>query len=216
MASVNTRQNLGRGCPYCSKRSKIPCCLLTSLGNPKYTKLHLEWSQLNQKQPRDFYPKSRLSVWWSCGRHTWKTRISSRTTKGNNCPKCARSKMEEKMASVLQSISLTPTVERRILEFKKQRLPGSQEEGKKACLEADFLVVILLDAKTLRKFVIEMDGQQHFVPVSFGAFGNILQEQYSYNRINIVIEENSHIVRSLTYPCCILHMMYVRVITKHW
>lgn len=79
------------GCPYCKKRiiSNVHN-LLTDF--PYYAK---QWNYVKNGNlsPSDFPPKSQKSVWWTCDfnpNHTWKDRISNRTSLNRGCKICSK------------------------------------------------------------------------------------------------------------------------------
>ncbi len=87
LASVDSRNCRGTGCPYCSgRRVCIDNCLLTvkpGLAN--------EWhpTKNGNLTPKDVTPGSRKKAWWICGQgHEWESFIHSRS-RGHGCPYCA-------------------------------------------------------------------------------------------------------------------------------
>ena len=86
-ASVNSRTNMGSGCPYCSSRqTNIDNCLQTL--NPKLAK---QWhpTKNNDLTPFDVTIGSKKKVWWLCDKdHEWEASINNRA-KGNGCPFCS-------------------------------------------------------------------------------------------------------------------------------
>jgi len=86
-ASVNTRTNMGTGCPYCSgKRVCVDNCLQTL--NPELAK---QWhpSKNGILTPNNVTINTGKKVWWLCGKgHEWQERISHRTN-GIGCPYCS-------------------------------------------------------------------------------------------------------------------------------
>ena len=213
-ASIRVRTN-GNGCPFCSNRFTTPCCVFKSLANPKYKTLQDEWHSRNTNPPSQYYIGTRTKVWWTCSNvrsnnHEWYASILDRT-QGSGCPFCKRSKMEENMALELECISKTPNQQRTILKFAKQRLPGSQEGPHTSSLEADFLVRILLDTKSFDTIIIELDGQQHFHPITFGSTTTsgltLLRQCQARDRRKLRYCARNHIP--------ILHIAYDVPITKY-
>ena len=80
------------GCPYCSNRK-----ILIGFNDLKTTMPHLakEWDyDLNEKTPEDVTKFSNLKVNWTCElNHKWKTTISNRSSRGDNCPYCSNKKI---------------------------------------------------------------------------------------------------------------------------
>lgn len=94
----------GSKCPYCTRRSSRPCCAKTSLASEEFRAFAVEWhpTKNGSLTPRDFYPKSRENVWWTCANvcpqtdpdappcvHEWNARISTRTYGGHGCSHCS-------------------------------------------------------------------------------------------------------------------------------
>lgn len=85
-ATVNNRNSLNRGCPYCSGRRATESNCLQKI-NPD---LAIQWhpTKNGNLTPEDVKPNSGLKVYWKCEQgHEWKAIIQSRN-KGTNCPYC--------------------------------------------------------------------------------------------------------------------------------
>jgi hypothetical protein len=87
--------------------------------------------------------------------HKWVTEIHCRANIGTGCPFCKKSIMEQKMLKTLQSLRHELGID-------------MIQHGvfvKRHNLYPDFFLIL----KNGKSCVIEMDGQQHFRPVSFGS-----------------------------------------------
>ena len=77
------------GCPYCrGLKAGLSNCLAT-----KRHDLAKEWhpTKNGDLTPYNVVCNSNKEVWWQCSKnpkHEWKTKISTRNSKGNNCPYC--------------------------------------------------------------------------------------------------------------------------------
>ena len=92
-ATVNNRNN-GKGCSCCAGLTVVPSNSLATL-NPELAK---EWhpTKNGELTSNDVTVNSNKKVWWKCDKgddHGWETKISDRTSKGNNCPICSRQKI---------------------------------------------------------------------------------------------------------------------------
>ena len=91
----------GKGCPYCCKAPQkvgLSNCLAT-----KNLELASEWHLTkNNLTPYDVTYGSGKVVWWKCKvcNHEWESNILNRSTNGNGCPKCNKSKGEKKCKEV--------------------------------------------------------------------------------------------------------------------
>ena len=88
-ATIKSRCNNNRGCPYCS--GKLVCidnCLDTV--NPSIAK---EWHPVKNEglTPSDITSGSNKKIWWKCNQgHEYRARVYNRTKKnGSGCPYCA-------------------------------------------------------------------------------------------------------------------------------
>lgn len=91
---INSRTNMGSGCPYCSGRSVCKDNCLAFL-NPKLSK---EWhpNKNNNLTPEDVTCNSSRKVWWKCKKkHEWMSEISSRNA-NHGCPYCSGHKKSSK------------------------------------------------------------------------------------------------------------------------
>lgn len=92
-ASINNRNHLDRGCPYCSHNKAIigETDLLS-----QFPLIAEQWNyEKNGKLlPSEILAKSNKCVWWKCSEgHEWKTKVCNRTLRGNNCPFCSNQKV---------------------------------------------------------------------------------------------------------------------------
>ena len=92
-ATLNTRTNEGRGCPFCANQKH---CLHNNL-EAEFSGLKQEWHEDNPPMS-SFSPYSRAKAKWKClrnpcGCHEWEAVISSRTKSGAGCPFCANIKL---------------------------------------------------------------------------------------------------------------------------
>lgn len=92
-ASINNRNHLNRGCPYCSGNKPIIGKNDLKTINPRLAK---EWNyEKNGKlMPYDVSSNSNKKVWWVCSKgHEWRTSITNRNHRGDNCPYCSNQKV---------------------------------------------------------------------------------------------------------------------------
>lgn len=155
VASVSARVAHDTKCPFCSGK-RVCACLNFATQFPNILE---EWDDQKNANvvPQLLTPCSTTVVWWKCKRcqHSWKTPICARTSNGKGCPKCKMSKMEKKMFSLLETL-----LQQGI--FKSFR---PQEEYIGTAMHADFVIICSNDMLVM----LEMDGEQHFRPVSFGS-----------------------------------------------
>jgi len=143
------------GCPFCASRRCCPCYNLKTEFPDIASEFCLEKNA--PLTPDQFLPSSNKKVWWFCKVHNfhWDAIINGRTRVNSpGCRYCKMSGLEFHAQKALQNL-----LEKRIIvgyEYDK-RLPGTRLKG-------DFWVT-LTNGRTA---IIEMDGGQHFFPVSFG------------------------------------------------
>ena len=87
-ATVSNRNNLGRGCPYCSGRYATP---EDNLAKAK-PDLAAQWhpTKNGTRSLKEVKPQSNKKVWWQCPKnteHVWQARIDHRFA-GIGCPHC--------------------------------------------------------------------------------------------------------------------------------
>ena len=88
LSAVRNR-TAGYGCPVCA--GKIAEAGENTLAD-RFPALSQEWDLEKNAplRPEDVLPGSTRRVWWRCEKgHSWKTRISTRTSAGSGCPVCA-------------------------------------------------------------------------------------------------------------------------------
>ena len=90
-ASIYSRNNDGRGCPYCANQKVLKGYNDLKTKNPKLAK---EWhpTKNNNLTPNDVMPNSHKKVWWKCSKgHEWEATIGDRN-RGTGCPYCYKLK----------------------------------------------------------------------------------------------------------------------------
>ncbi len=87
-ATMNSRTNLGSGCPYCAGLLPIPGETDLATVRPELLK---EWDyEKNDLGPDEVTPYSKKKMWWICPeRHSYQADIVERTTNNNGCPYCS-------------------------------------------------------------------------------------------------------------------------------
>jgi hypothetical protein len=143
----------GHGCPFCAgKRVCLSNCLATT--NPEIAQ---EWHPKNKLLSHMVMAHSNKKVWWRCCKgHEWQA-IPSNRTNGRNCPICNESKGEKLVGDFL---------EKNNFQFKRQHRFKTCRNKRR--LPFDFVVY----GKNWVK-AIEYQGEQHYVPVSFGGNANL-------------------------------------------
>lgn len=156
----DNRIRLNSGCPYCAVPGKLACrcdCLAS-----KFPELIQE---IHPSMNKNFdahatRPYSHKSIWWQCKtcQLSWKARIKNRTL-GSGCIKCRESHTEKNMRITLNQMIANEEIK----SFKEQEFyTGTRLTG-------DFLIETLNSSVAF----LEMDGEQHFYPVSFGSKGDV-------------------------------------------
>ena len=87
--SIYSRNNDGRGCPYCAGQKVLKGYNDLKTKNPKLAK---EWhpTKNNDLTPNDVMPNSHKKVWWQCKLgHEWEATVGDRN-RGTGCPICKR------------------------------------------------------------------------------------------------------------------------------
>jgi len=162
--SPNQRTSHMSNCPFCAHQKCCACyCLMTQYA----TLVNEEWDKEKNRNLNvwELAPTSRKKAWWICKRcsHSWQAAISNRTVNESGCPHCRQSKMEKKMALILQKL----IVDGVITSFQSQwPIPHTK-------MEADFLVSLPEE-----NIIIEMDGQQHFFAVGFGSKSKTKEQKF--------------------------------------
>jgi len=121
------------------------------------------WEKNGELDPATLSVSSNKKAWWVCRKtnqlHEWQAVINSRSGDGNGCPMCRQSRMERNMGTILNTLlSGAPCSTTSISSVDRQvKLPDSLQS-------TDFIVRI---RDTTAFVAIEMDGIQHFQPVTF-------------------------------------------------
>jgi len=155
----------GRGCPKCA--GKVACeenCLSTT--HPDICK---EW---DYEKNGDLTPKkvtygSTIIIDWKCSRcgHEWKSTPNSRTNKGSGCPNCIFKNQKE----------VGELLEKHFFDWKishQKKIYNKKVLGKSRNRKCDFWM-----EKNDIKVMVEYDGEQHFMPVSFGSMKKSAAEE---------------------------------------
>ena len=90
---VNLRVRTRSGCPYCAGKKVLPG--FNDLASQKH-RVAVEWDteKNGTLRPDMVTVASNLSVWWICPKgHSYRSKISSRTSRGSSCPYCAGKKV---------------------------------------------------------------------------------------------------------------------------
>lgn len=156
--SLDQISSKGRWCPYCSGRRLCDdtecshCHDRSFIVFEDVTKVAC-WSERNDLHPRHVALHSNSKFWFTCERgHEFKATLSNITGKARSwCPRCCDSKSEARAAAVLEEMGLTFTPQ--------YRLPGQTRGG--------FDFAVMRDGEL--SFLLELDGEQHFHPVTFGS-----------------------------------------------
>lgn len=99
-AKVNDRSR-GNGCPYCSGRKSIVGINDLATVNPILAK---EVSPNSKIKSTEITAFSNRKILWRCRNgHEWEAKINNRS-RGNGCPKCSGSKMEENLAQLVKTL----------------------------------------------------------------------------------------------------------------
>lgn len=104
-ARVNDRVNYSTGCPVCAKERQGATFrknLVEKRGSlsEHYPQIALEWDvEMNYPlTPDAVTPGSNKKVFWKCSYcgHSWEAYIANRTRKGQGCPKCRKTRTNQK------------------------------------------------------------------------------------------------------------------------
>jgi very-short-patch-repair endonuclease len=102
---ITARTNLNSNCPYCANKKA------SNTNNLKYLfpKIAEQWhpTKNGELKPENVLKHSGKKVWWLCSnKHEWQTIVASRTSEGNNCPKCSNqsSRSEFRILSELETL----------------------------------------------------------------------------------------------------------------
>lgn len=167
-STVQDRVN-GRGCPYCSIGGKVFCpCRCLSVQRPD---LAGQWHQTRNGSltPKDVSIGSARRVFWQCGicSHVYNATIRHRTN-GSGCPKCCINKAEKRLEEILSLHTL-------VSRYSKPGISCYDHIRKKQrTLRPDCIGTTVNG----NKFMIELDGRQHFEMVYwYDSNGSDLEDQ---------------------------------------
>lgn len=159
-STINARDKKGV-CPYCSHDYPSQDYNLF-LTNPEICK---EWDyDKNKTTPNNFVSGSNKKVHWICEKsHEWEAKINQRV-RGSGCPKCRCSKGEKKIDSFLKEKEITFIYEKTFSDLK-----GT----KNRVLSYDFYLPEY-------NLLIEYQGEQHAIPISFHRKDDPFKEKISF------------------------------------
>jgi very-short-patch-repair endonuclease len=167
-ARVSSRVN-GDGCPYCSTGGTdtvCPCQSLLARRPDLAGQFHP--TKNGFLTPQDISIRSKKKVWWigDCS-HEYNAAIYTRT-RGSGCPKCCVNKAEKRLEEILSSHAL-------ISRYGKSSIRCYDHiQKKRRTLQPDCIGV----TTTGNKFMIELDGPQHFEKVFwYDSDGSDLRDQ---------------------------------------
>jgi hypothetical protein len=136
------------GCTFCMRKRICPCSSLQSLFPEIAAELHPD----DSNDPWQIAPHSGNIYYWKCAKdagHTWYAAVTSRTSNQSGCPVCrTRSKGEEACELALEQLGLSYIREH----------PCARPYHR---MKYDFIVC--------GEWLLEYDGEQHFVPRNFGS-----------------------------------------------
>ncbi len=165
LSSIKGRTTRNSGCLECGKIKQQSSSISNKINNTGISfktfrpDLSDEWSEINEKLPENFLPKSNKYAWWKCSIHgDYYCKISDRVLKNTGCPLCSVSSGEKRILYFLESIGLT--INKNLFLEKKFK-----DCKNKNPLPFDFYIPIL-------NLLIEYDGQQHFKEVRFGGMSS--------------------------------------------
>ena len=99
-ATVDGRSK-GQGCPYCSNQKILPGFNDLATTNPELAR---EVSPNSKIKSTEVTASSGKKLLWKCNNgHEWEAAAYGRS-KGNGCPKCSGSKMEENLAQLIKTL----------------------------------------------------------------------------------------------------------------
>lgn len=91
----------GCGCPYCSNNKILIGFNDLATTNPKLSK---EVSPNSKIKATEVMISSGMKLLWRCSKgHEWEAKVDNRS-RGNGCPKCYGSKMEENLAQLIKTL----------------------------------------------------------------------------------------------------------------
>jgi len=147
LATISTRTK-GHGCPYCYGRK---ACKENSFATI-HPELLVEWNVTRNLPltPDNSTYSSGKKVWWICHKcqHNWSAKINDRHN-NHHCPKCAKSKNEQKIHNFLVDNDVEFIPQHRFKDC-RDKLP----------LPFDFYL-------PKKNMCIEYDGEQHFIKWRF-------------------------------------------------
>jgi hypothetical protein len=178
-SAVSNRTGRGQGCPICGKvkasisKSKFHAnkCSIED-HNPE---LVAEWSDMNEKSPREYSYGSNKVVYWKClsgfGHPDFSAIIKCRTSYHSGCPKCSESHGEKVARCTLEEL--------RVNYIRQASFDDCRFDKK---LKFDFFMP---DLNTL----LEIQGEQHYVPIDFNGMGlDRASSEFEKNKIRDAIK----------------------------
>src|SRR5574341_470816 len=181
---------MGSGCPFCAGRGPKTFDDYHSLAKSR----GFLWID------KDLPKNNRTLTTWQCQRgHQWKARYHN-IKAGNNCPFCSDSRGETRIYRFLRSYYIYPERQKKFDECKDKRY-----------LPFDFF--FSLDN---RLFLIEYDGEQHFMPTSNWYGRGRLEEVRRRDTIkNIFALKNGFILIRVPYTEKYIENFLIIEIEKH-
>jgi hypothetical protein len=168
LAPVSDRVR-GTGCPWCSTGGKVLCPCQSLISRCPY--LAGEWhpTKNGSLTPKDVSVSSGKNAWWlcrDCG-HVYDATINNRNN-GTGCPKCCINKAEKRLEEMLSSHTL-------VSRYSKPGISCYDHIRKKQrTLRPDCIGTTVNG----NKFMIELDGPQHFENVYwYDSNGSDLEDQ---------------------------------------
>lgn len=92
-ASINNRNHLNRGCPYCSGNKPIVGVNDLASVNKEVAK-QWDYEKNGSLKPSDVLPNSNKKYWWKCSKgHSFQQSAYYKTNNENSCPYCSNQKL---------------------------------------------------------------------------------------------------------------------------
>ena len=162
---IKSRTN-GNGCPFCNGHHNKKICKHDNL-KTNYPKLCREWSNRNILGPDSYSYGSKYKAWWICQinkTHNWLSSIKDRTTRSKGCPFCIN-KTEAKLKQWFE--------DNKYNHLYQAKFDWSINPKTNKYLPFDFCLEEF-------KFIVELDGQQHFYQTSNWINPKITQQNDIY------------------------------------
>ena len=191
-AQIRNRVFNNHACPICSNHQ-----ILVGFNDLATTHPHIakQWhpTKNGTLKPTDVTSGSDKKAWWICENgHEWETLISSKTTRGYNCPCCHISNGERTIKQYLAN---------KDLKFIMQNTFKNRTSIKNKLLRDDFAI---LNANDQVIATIEYHGEQHYRPVDFAGKGERwAKEQFKLNQLRDIAKTkylNEHNIPQLIIP----------------